>query len=151
MRYLIFCFCLVILRASSCSKDDARPEQTRSKLIVGTWKATGFTASPAYDYDNNGTVESDIYAIEPACDKDNLLKFADGNVFQIDEGAAKCDANTPQVMTDTWSLFASDTKLKAGPDTGTILQLDRATLKLSSVFPDNSGRSITATFTYARQ
>jgi len=55
-------------------KNDDPPGFADSQF-VGNWKVTGVSSSVPWDWDNNGTVESNIYATWSVCQKDNLFTF----------------------------------------------------------------------------
>jgi hypothetical protein len=65
---------------SGCKKEP-------TELIVGTWKLTGLTADVPYDWNFDGVMETDLYAVFTACQKDNELTLIVGS------GRAKNDCN----------------------------------------------------------
>ena len=117
---------LVILL--SCDKDDKPPSNTQSKtemLTTGTWKITAI----ASDNDGNGSYETDVYLVFPACLKDNFYTFKVGGALDMDESAVKCDPSDPQINTTSWLLSQNDTRLTLDGDQYVIDQLNATTLK----------------------
>jgi hypothetical protein len=43
--------------------------------FVGSWKITGVSADVAYDWNNDGSPERDIYSSWSSCERDNLFTF----------------------------------------------------------------------------
>lgn len=93
----------------SCSKkDDAAPSKT-SLLTSNTWKLTAVTVSPGIP--QGGTTITDYYAQLPACQKDNIYRYATPNVYTDDEGPSKCNSTDPQTNTGTWVFNTDQTVL----------------------------------------
>lgn len=65
---------------SSCN-DHLKIEKNNDKQgyadsqFVGSWKITGVSSSIPWDWDGNGSVESNIYSTWSNCQKDNLYTF----------------------------------------------------------------------------
>ena len=148
---LLACFFVACTVASiSCKKDK---EKSRSELIVGTWQLTSDSYSPAYDYDGDGTSETEAISLYEACSKDNLIIFNANNTGSFDEGATKCDPGDDQSVAIGWALTDSDTKIAVtglGGPIVNILQLDNSTLKISYTF-DESSTTYTNTQTFKRK
>ncbi|MBO9731223.1 MAG: hypothetical protein J7623_21470 [Chitinophaga sp.] len=85
-------------------KDENKPDGgiTTSYLVGKKWQTKAMTVTPGFDDGQGGTI-TDLYAIMPACVKDNFTIFkADGSAVE-DEGADKCPG-TNQTRTYTWKL-----------------------------------------------
>jgi len=71
-------FC-VLLFTASCYKVEVEanslPQGYSVAQIVGVWKITGMSSDKPYDWDRNGTAESDVYSVWTDCEKDNLYQF----------------------------------------------------------------------------
>jgi len=119
----------------SCDKGDGPTTNTKSKaemLTTGTWKITAI----ASDNDGNGSYESDVYLLFPACLKDNFYTFKSGGALDMDEATVKCDPSDPQINTTSWLLSQNDTRLTLDGDEYVIDQLTATTLKFKE--PDAS-------------
>jgi lipocalin-like protein len=133
---------------SSCKKDK---DKTRSELIIGRWKLVSDVYSPAYDYDGDGTKETDIFPLfYDACEKDDIIIISAGGNGVFDQGATKCDQADPQTDPFNWSLTNNDAILIVDGNSVPIAELTNSTLKLNDTFAEN-GVTYTNTLTYAKQ
>src|SRR6478735_6763131 len=111
----IFIFSLGIAVFASCSKDDDKdPEPTRLQLLTNVaWKYD----SAGIDANGDGTIDSALPdgTIED-CDKDNTYLFMDDGTGTINEGATKCDPDSPQTVPFNYSLNSNATVINF-PDT----------------------------------
>lgn len=74
------------------------PQGYADSQLVGSWKITAVVSNTPYDWDGNGTAETDLYSTLTACDKDNLYTFV-GNKT----GTYKFNCNTTK--NGTWQIF----------------------------------------------
>lgn len=133
---LLLAFSLVVLRSSSCKKDEDDTQQTETKtqlLTKANWKLVKAEArsTPAAAW-------SDATSLLDACEKDNIQVYRTNATFELNEGATKCDIADPQIVsTGTWLFLNGETQLKmtetgaSVSDTAAIEQLDNASLILS--------------------
>ena len=95
----ILLLCAVFV--SSCYKIETEannlPQGFSVSQIIGTWKILGMSSDKAYDWDGNGTAESDIYSTWPDCQKDNLYQFNSNY-----SGSYKLSCN--ETKTGAWRL-----------------------------------------------
>jgi len=86
---------------SSCYKIETEanslPQGYSVSQIIGIWKVMGISSDKSYDWDGNGSKETDIYSTWTDCKKDNLYQFNDNY-----SGNFKLDCNT--VKDGTWFL-----------------------------------------------
>src|SRR6188474_2724569 len=80
MKRLILYLFATFFFMSSCNdhlkiEKNNDPQRYADSQFVGTWKITAINSDVAWDYDGNGTTETNIFATLPACDKDNLYTF----------------------------------------------------------------------------
>lgn len=80
-------------------KNDDPPGFADSQF-VGTWKITGASSSVPWDWDNNGTAESNVYATWSNCLKDNLYTFVGDKT-----GTFKLDCNTTK--DGSWQVIST--------------------------------------------
>lgn len=133
---ILLSFCLVVLRSSSCKKDDdnTQPTETKTQLLTrANWKIVKAEArsSPAAAW-------SDATSLLSPCEKDNIQVYRTNFTFELNEGATLCNVGDPQIVSaGTWAFINSEAQLKmtetgaSVSDTATIEQLDNATLILS--------------------
>ena len=143
--------CTVI--SISCKKSSS--DKSRSELLVGNWMLTSDVYSPSYDYDGDGTTETEAISLYESCDKDDFITFNANNTGSFDEGATKCDINDDQAYPLGWQLSDNDSKITivgtgVGSGVANILQLDNSTFKISATF-EELGTTYTNTQTFKRK
>jgi hypothetical protein len=80
MKRLILYLFTSVFFISSCNdhlkieKNDD-PQGYADSQFVGSWKITGLSSDVAFDWNNDGTTERDIYSTWTACERDNLYTF----------------------------------------------------------------------------
>src|SRR5688572_33099286 len=80
MKRLILFFSFSIFFISACRdhlkiEKNNDPQGFADSQFVGTWKITAIDANVAWDYDGNGTTETNIFATKSACEQDNRYTF----------------------------------------------------------------------------
>jgi len=143
----------------ACSKSttDVTPNS-----IQGSWRLSGYTIDPAFDFVGNGTKTNDIlgfYALLPGgaqfvdCYKSITLTFAaDGKVTGTTSTACSGVDASPFGSTATWaSSSAGKVKITDGTDVQEYdATISGTTLKLAQTFTDDfdgDGKSETGTVT----
>lgn len=80
MRRLILYLFPTVFFISSCNdhlkieKNDD-PQGYADSQFVGSWKITALSCDVAYDWNNDGSPERDIYSTWSPCERDNLYTF----------------------------------------------------------------------------
>jgi hypothetical protein len=136
----------------SCKKIDVDantdPQGYADSQVVGTWKITAVNADIPYDWDGNGTPETDLYPAMSACDKDNLYIFDPSKT-----GSFKKNCNSSQV--GVWDIYQSRTLIMI-PDSAPA-ELQKMISMTSVQFVTTvqvvapSGQTITLSRTWSRQ
>ena len=103
--FLLLTIITLCLGLHSCKKEEA--EKTPSELIIGTWRITALTSSPAADWDGDGNPETDVFAaifIEQCVKDDELIFNTNGTVTQNPN--ILCQGETSADYDDTfdWSI-----------------------------------------------
>ncbi len=142
MKKPIF-FLLGLALAFVACKDDEASKTNTEKLTSGKWQITASVAK----FTSNGVEQTvDVYAITPACRKDNTAEFKTDGSLIADEGATKCSTNDPQQETGTWTFEQNETHLHVvGTDysfEAEILELSDSVLKVKY---DTAAGGITTT------
>lgn len=80
MRRLILYLFTPFFLLSSCNdhlkiEKNNDPQGYADSQFVGSWKITALSSDVAYDWNNDGTTERDIYSTWSACERDNLFTF----------------------------------------------------------------------------
>ena len=145
------------LTIASCKKNtDETPTpavvQTKTQLLTAkNWKITAETISPAYDWNGNGVLVTDIFAQMTPCEKDNLVIFNVNGTVTYDEGPTKCVETDPQTTYGTWAFNPLETIITLDSTNFYNLEiLNSTTLKMNTVF-QISGVDYTFTFTCTKQ
>lgn len=134
-----FLWLSVAITVLSCDKDNDSTTSIKTKtelLTMSSWKYTGATINPTYDYYGDGNAVSDIFSIMKPCERDDYEVYKTDGVWEYNEGPTKCDASSDQVFSDPWRFAESETKLIVGEQEHKILELNANTLKLQYSFED---------------
>jgi hypothetical protein len=155
---------LVLVVAACGKKDDPTPTPSFSAkttlLTTPKWRITAVAATTTF---GTQTVTSDGYTGQPACVKDDYIKFNTDLTAVKDEGATKCSTSSPQSRPATWSFNSSETEITTvdpsvpagsvgNTITAEVLQLTSTALQLRTTTTQTSGGFTivsTATSTYA--
>jgi hypothetical protein len=150
---LIVMAAMLLLSGCSKSKENvpAVPDMTNQykPLIVGEWSYSARTISPAYDWDNDGTLDTEVFSKMNPCTK--VFKLS----LTTTGGTVLLSCNMP-VKSLTWKLEENGTKLKCslqggGGITEKIISLNATTLVTKSEMENPVGVFYTLTNTYTKQ
>ena len=124
------------------------PQGYADSQFVGTWKVTAVTSDVSWDYDNNGTSETNIFLTWTACQKDNLFTF-DGDKT----GSFKLDCNNTKL--GSWQIAATQylvyTPLNGIPESEKVVQMTSVQFKSTIAITLPNGQPATITKTWDRQ
>jgi len=123
------------------------PQGYADSQVVGAWRITAFSSDAPYDWDGNGSVETDIYNTWTACEKDNLYTFVGDKTgtFKIN-----CSVTNP----GSWEIIA--TKQLNYYVTGIGAQSERIISMTNNIFKTTiavtviTGQNFTLTKTWSR-
>jgi hypothetical protein len=77
----------------------------KAALLTGTkWKNSAHTVLPGVDYEEDGVLVTNIFAVEGACVHDDVMSLTADGKWSTDEGPSKCDPSDPQIETGTWAM-----------------------------------------------
>lgn len=131
------------------------PQGYADSQVVGNWKITAEQCNVPYDWDGNGSLETDVYSTWTPCEKDNTYTFsamttdADGNK----PGTFKLDCSVTK--NGTWKIL--DTKiLMITPDGltseyGKFISMTAVEFKTTRDISLPNGLPATLTQTWTRQ
>lgn len=105
MKKAIFLIAVLAFLQQAC-KDDNNSADREALLTSHCWVMTGATVDPSVIV--NGAVITDMYAVLPLCDRDNVACILENGSLYVDEGASKCDDNDPQTNTSGKWWFNND-------------------------------------------
>jgi hypothetical protein len=135
------------------------PQGYADSQFVGSWKVTALSCDVAYDWNNDGVTERDIYSTWTVCERDNLYTFTgDTAMDAYKKGTFKinCSVTKPgewQVFRDTASpknQYLIYTPLGLGPESEIVI--DMTSVQFQSVLLLTlNGLPATVTKTWTRQ
>lgn len=112
-----------------CSDDSADKLSEKTELLIkDNWILLSSTIDPPVSI--LGNTLSDVYALVPACDRDNFAKYKSDQTGIYDEGATKCESQDPQTVAFNWSFKANETQIQQDGDLLNVLELTETTLKV---------------------
>lgn len=124
------------------------PQGYADSQFVGTWKVTAVAADVAWDYDGNGSTETNIYATWSACKKDNLYTFVGDKT-----GTYKLDCNNTKI--GSWEVISTTylvyTPLNSSPESERVIQMTSIQFKSTLAISLPNGQPATITKTWDRQ
>lgn len=164
MRRLIPFLFTSVFFISSCNdhlkiEKNNDPQGYADSQFVGSWKITALISDVAYDWNNDGTSERDIYSTWTPCERDNLYTFTgDTATGAYKKGSFKinCSVTKPgewQIIADTIPPKSQSlvyTLLGLGPESETVI--DMTSVQFQSVLLLTlNGQPATITKTWTRQ
>ena len=163
MRRLILYLVISVFFISSCNdhlkieKNDD-PQGYADSQFVGSWKVTALSCDVAYDWNNDGTTERDIYSTWTSCQRDNLYTFtADTLLAAKKKGTFKIDCSVTKP--GDWQIVFSDnpksqylvyTPLGLGPESEQVINMTSVQFQ-SVLLLTLNGLPATITKTWTRQ
>ena len=136
----------------SCKKESGSESKQKTKtelLTSGSWKRTGLTATPAYDWYGDGNYATDLLSVMKVCDSDNFDTYKSNGTGDTDEGPTRCDQSDPQAWPFVWEFADNETKLVFnGVNKLNLVELTETTLKFRTTFEED-GITYTQEETYS--
>lgn len=151
---LLFVGTTVLFAFSGCAKDEdpsPTPKKTNEEILVSTpWRLSAMTVSPAYDWNGDGNLITNIYGQFPACYTDDFDTYNANKTYLTDEGATKCDPSDPQTFGGIWSMNSNQTQLILDGDVMMIKSMSETQMTWETTFVED-GTTYTATATYSKK
>ncbi|MCL1968354.1 MAG: hypothetical protein FWF65_02130 [Bacteroidetes bacterium] len=139
---IIITLLLVIINA--CKEAPTREELLTQKK---GWKLTAITCDPPYEMEEGHLITNLFNYRMRDCELDDIIFFLKDKSQILDPGKKLCDSY-PLVSSGNWDLLDNDQKLKfyflnyPEPFVGSILILDKKTLRLTIVFNEEDGTKL---------
>lgn len=124
------------------------PKGFADSQFVGTWKITAVTADVAWDYDGNGTTETNIYATWSSCKKDNLYTFVGDKTGTFKVDCTNTKNGSWEIVTTQYLYY---TPLGSSPESETVIQMTSIQFKTTIAITLSNGQPATITRTWTRQ
>jgi hypothetical protein len=128
-------------------KSDA-PQGYADSQLVGIWKITGYSSNKPYDWNGDGSTETNIYNTWTPCEKDNLYQFiADkSGIFKIN-----CSSSSPgtwQIVNTAYLVLKPTNQVS---ETEKFISMTSVEFKTTEEVTVSTGQSFTLTKTWSRQ
>lgn len=129
------------------------PQGYADSQFVGSWKITAVSSDVAYDWNNDGSSERDIYGTWSSCQKDNLFTFT-GDTATAGYKKGTFKINCSVTKTGEWQII--NTKdllyipLGLSPESERVIEMTSVQFKSILLLTVN-GQAATITKTWTRQ
>ena len=158
MKRFVFYIFLSTFLVAAC-KDHLKieknndPQGYADSQFVGSWKIVAVSSDVAYDWNNDGTTEKDIYGTWSTCQKDNLFTFT-GDTATAAYKTGTFKINCSVTKNGVWQIV--DTKHLVYTPIGLGTESERVVSMTSVQFQSIllltlNGQPATITKTWARQ
>ena len=150
MNRLILYLCILFTSCNDHLKIDRNndPQGYADSQFVGTWKITAVTADVAWDYDGNGSTETNIYATWSTCKKDNLYTFVGDKTGTYKLDCSNTKIGSWEVISTTYLVY---TPLNSIPEAEKVIQMTSIQFKSALAITLPNGQPATITKTWDRQ
>jgi hypothetical protein len=151
-RLILYIFFFAFFN-SSCN-DHLKIEQNNDdqgyadSQFVGTWTVTAVNADVAWDYDGNGTTETNIWATWTACEKDNLYIFVGDKTGTFKLNCSLTKDGSWQVANTQYLIY---TPLNMIPESEKVFSMTSVQFKTTVAITLPNGQPATITRTWDRQ
>ncbi|TMI86060.1 MAG: hypothetical protein E6H08_21685 [Bacteroidetes bacterium] len=158
MRRIILYLFISVFFISSCNdhlkiEKNSDPQGYADSQFVGSWKITALSCDVAYDWNNDGVPERDIYSTWTSCERDNLFTFTgDTSMGGYKKGTFKINCSTTK--TGDWQIVNTKSLLYVpaglGPESETVTDMTSVQFQ-SILLLTLNGMPATITKTWTRQ
>jgi len=158
MRRLIPYLFISVFFISSCNdhlkiEKNNDPQGYADSQFVGSWKITAVSSDVAYDWNNDGSPERDIYGTWLPCERDNLYTFTgDTAVAGYKKGTFKINCSVTK--TGEWQIVNTKdlvyVPVGLGPESEKIIEMTSVQFR-SILLLTLNGQPATITKTWTRQ
>ena len=124
------------------------PQGYADSQFVGTWKIVSKDSNIPWDWDNNGTAETNIFATLPTCDQDNLYTFVGDKTGTFKINCSFTKDGSWQIINTQYLIY---TPLGLAPESEKVISMTSVQFKSALDLTLPNGQSATITKTWARQ
>ena len=153
MKPLILYFVYTSLFIVSCNdhlkieKNDDPPGFADSQF-VGTWKITAVSSSVPWDWDGNGTSESNVYLTWTDCQKDNLYTFVGDKTGTFKLNCSTTTSGSWQIINTEYLIY---TLLNLSPESEKVVSMTSVQFQSTIDITLSNGQPATIIKTWTRQ
>ena len=130
------------------------PQGYADSQFVGSWKITAVNSDVAYDWNNDGSTERDIYSTWSLCERDNLFTFT-GDTATAGYKKGTFKINCSVTKTGEWQIVKTKDllyiPLGLGPESEKIISMTSVQFKSTLALTLPNGQPATITKTWDRQ
>ena len=130
------------------------PQGYADSQFVGSWKITAVSSDVAYDWNNDGSTERDIYNTWSSCEKDNLYTFT-GDTATVGYKKGTFKINCSVIKSGVWQIFNTKylvyTPLGLNPESERVIDMTSIQFKSTVDLTLSNGQNATITKTWTRQ
>lgn len=116
--------------------------------LVGTWKITAYTSDLPFDWDGNGSTETNIYTLWTACQKDNLFRLESNKTGNFRISCSTTADGNWQIVNSRHFYYAINGFI---PDSEKIISMTSVQFRTTLDVTTSSGLNLTLTKTWSRQ
>ena len=128
-------------------KNDNPPGFADSQF-VGTWKITGVSSSVPWDWNGDGTSESNIYLTWTSCQKDNLFTFVGDKTGTFKLNCSTTTQGSWQIINTEYLVYQP---LNLSPESEKIVTMTSVQFTTSTDISLSNGQSAIIIKTWTRQ
>ena len=153
MKRLILYFLIPGFLISSCNghlkiEKNGDPQGYADSQFVGIWKITAISSDVAWDFDGNGTTETNIFATQSACERDNLYTFVGNKTGTFKFNCSLTKDGSWEVVDTKYLQY---TPLGLSPEQETVISMTSVQFKSTLAITLSNGQPATITKTWTRQ
>jgi hypothetical protein len=144
---------IIFLCLSACSghlniEKDNVPQGYADSQLIGNWKITGYTSNKPYDWNGDGTTETNIFNTWTLCEKDNLYKFAPDKTGFFKLSCSSSSPGTWQIINTKYLVYIPANQAS---ETAKFISMTSVEFKTTEEVTVSTGQNFTLTKTWSRQ
>ena len=124
------------------------PQRYADSQFVGSWKVVAISSNVAWDWDNNGTTETNIFATLSACMQDNLYTFVGDKTGTFKLSCSSMKAGSWQIVNLEYLQY---TPAGLSIESEKIISMTSVQFQTTIAITLSNGQNATITKTWVRQ
>jgi hypothetical protein len=153
MKRLILYLIASLFLISSCKEHlqierNNDPQRYADSQFVGAWKIVAISSSIPWDWDNNGTTETNIFATLSPCAQDNLYSFVGDKTGTFKLSCSSTKAGSWQIVNLEHLQY---TPAGLSIESEKVISMTSVQFKTTTAITLSNGQNATITKTWARQ
>lgn len=128
-------------------KSDA-PQGYADSQLIGSWKITGYVSNKPFDWNGDGSTETNIYNTWTTCEKDNLYQFVADKTGTFKTNCSFSSPGTWQIVNTVYLVYKPTNQVS---ETEKFISMTSVEFKTTTEVTVSTGQSFTLTKTWTRQ